>query len=276
MRGITPPGFRGARLTLPDSRNAFEKPVLFAANTGNDRFVHSTPTFGADRRPRKYCPNSQANIAFRREHPREYGIVVYATSSAPEESPEVEWAEALGRELGELTRNGKRMHVVTGGGNSAMRAVARGAESVGAHTAGITLLYDGEKPDPGHYREYVIQNTIADRLDGIGGFEHRGAYSVALPGGPGTFHEIFKKAEELYYNSTPYPSQRQIILCDVDGFYTAPGGLLDLVEHLARRNKVRRPDAFRNLFKIARTPQEAAALLLNPDIPWTKGSKGTS
>ncbi|MBY0405635.1 MAG: LOG family protein, partial [Cyanobacteria bacterium] len=110
----------------------------------------------------------------------------------------------------------------------------------------------------------------AERIDAPGGYEHRGAYTAAVPGGPGTAQELWKKANELFYDQTLYPCQKLIVLFDYENYYSAPRGFLDNLKFMVERGKAN-PKMI-NMFKTVKTPEEAAQYFLDPNIPWTPGA----
>lgn len=94
---------------------------------------------------------------------------------------------------------------------------------------------------------------------------------MALPGGPGTLHEVMTKANELYYNHTIAPSQKQILLLDHQNFFSAPGGLLDHIGYLIQQGLT--DPNFLGIFKRVQTPEEIGPCLLDKQVPWTTPPK---
>ncbi|MBY0405780.1 MAG: hypothetical protein K2X66_17890, partial [Cyanobacteria bacterium] len=133
-----------------------------------------------------FTPISITNRIYQETFPRELGIIVYGSSRTQEGTPEYLYDVAVGKALGSIEKNGKKMHVVTGGGPGAMRAVAEGATNVGAHAVGSAMNFIGETPSTDVHPEFVVHPNFAERIDAPGGYEHRGAYTAAVPGGPGT------------------------------------------------------------------------------------------
>lgn len=217
-----------------------------------------------------FTANSVTNRIYQSLFPRERGIIVYGSSRTSPGTPEYDYVVQVGRALGALQMDGQQAHIVTGGGPGAMHAVAKGAQEVGAHAMGAAMNFIGETPSTDVHPEFVIHPNFSERIDGDGGYEARGAYTCAVPGGPGTMQEIWKKANELFYNQTLFPSQKQVVLFDFDNYFSAPGGFIDNLKYMISRGKAN--PKMVDLFKIAKTPEEGAQMMLDPTIPWTDPS----
>lgn len=218
----------------------------------------------------RYSPTSPLNLLYQQLFPRDRGVIVYGSSRTPEGSAEFKYAEAVGRAIAKLSLDGRNFFVVDGGGPGAMRAVGKGAFEAGGHAMGSAMNFIGEVPSTDVHPEFVIHPDFSERIDAVGGYEHRGAYTGVVPGGPGTEQEIWKKANELFYDQTRYPSQKQIVLFDFENFFTAKGGFLDHLDYLIQRGKAN--PKMRNLFVVAKEPEDGVKLFLNQAIPWTPGT----
>jgi uncharacterized protein (TIGR00730 family) len=132
------------------------------------------------------------DLAFR-DHGIRNTIVVFGSTRLAEESP---WY-AVGRELGRLVgRYGQgpgdnRLAVVTGGGPGGMEAANRGAHEVGAASIGLNITLPNEQqPNPYLTPElsFEFRYFALRKLH----FMLRARALVALPGGYGTFDELFE------------------------------------------------------------------------------------
>ena len=134
-------------------------------------------------------------------------------------------AQAVGRGLAERGWN-----LVYGGGKvGLMGAVADAARAAGAHVTGVIpeSLMQREVGHPGLDELIVVpsmhvrKQTMAERADAF----------VALPGGLGTFEELFEiwTWRQLGYHQCP------IALLNADGYYDA---LLGFIEHTVREQFV--------------------------------------
>jgi predicted Rossmann-fold nucleotide-binding protein len=220
-----------------------------------------------------FSATSVSNRIYQEMFPRERGIIVYGSSRTKPGTPQYEYAKAVGQALGNLQIHGKQAHVVTGGGPGAMRAVAEGARGVNAHAVGSAMNFIGEEPSNDVHPEFVIHPNFSERIYAPGGYEDRGAYTCAVPGGPGTEQEIWKKANELFYDQTlpQYPSQKQIVLFDFDNYFSAPRGFLDHVKYLVEKGMAN--PKMLDMFKLAKTPEEGALMLMDESVPWTPGER---
>jgi uncharacterized protein (TIGR00730 family) len=104
---------------------------------------------------------------------------------------------AIARELGRLVgcsgdgANDHRLLIVTGGGPGAMEAANRGAHDVGAPSIGLNITLPNEqKPNPYLTPElnFAFRYFALRKLH----FMQRARALVALPGGYGTFDELFE------------------------------------------------------------------------------------
>ena len=173
-------------------------------------------------------------------------VTVYCSSSSAV-APEFQGAA---RELGRaIAKNNWRL-VYGGNFVGLMAAVAQGARDAGGKVTGITpqLLVDKGITDP-HLDELVVTNDMRDRKALL---EERGDGFVALPGGLGTYEEVFEimVGRQLGYHDKP------IVLLNIADYYRP---MLDMVEHGIQHKFIR--TATRDLFFIAPTVEEAIAYL---------------
>ena len=173
-------------------------------------------------------------------------VTVYCSSSA-----EIDPAyTAAGQELaGGIAAAGWTL--VYGGNHVGLMAtVADAARAAGGRVIGITpqLFVDLGMSDPA-CDELVVTTGMRDRKAML---EARGDALVALPGGLGTFEELFEVivGKQLGYHSKP------IVLVDVNGYYQP---LIDMLEHGIERRFIK-PSA-RALTHVAATAADAVAYL---------------
>ncbi|WP_336524787.1 TIGR00730 family Rossman fold protein [Bacteroides acidifaciens] len=178
-------------------------------------------------------------------------VCVYSASSTKIDAVYFQAAEALGRLLA-----GHRIRLINGAGNlGLMRSVAdavlkNGGEVTGViphfmveqnwHHTGLTELIEVESM---HERKQEMANLS----DGI----------IALPGGCGTLEELLEiitwKQLGLYLNP--------IIVLNVNGFFDP---LLEMFEKAIEENFMRQQH--RDIWKVARTPEEAVELLYETPV----------
>ncbi|WP_336617283.1 TIGR00730 family Rossman fold protein [Bacteroides acidifaciens] len=178
-------------------------------------------------------------------------VCVYSASSTKIDAVYFQAAEALGRLLA-----GHRIRLINGAGNlGLMRSVAdavlkSGGEVTGViphfmveqnwHHTGLTELIEVESM---HERKQKMANLS----DGI----------IALPGGCGTHEELLEiitwKQLGLYLNP--------IIVLNVNGFFDP---LLEMFEKAIEENFMRQQH--RDIWKVARTPEEAVGLLYETPV----------
>lgn len=206
------------------------------------------------------------------EFPRENGVVVYSGYAPIEGDPTCELAKRLGRALGQTMKNDTPLHVVTGGGEVTcnMGATAAGAMEVGSKALGVAIPFENWTPPEQDHSRFVMYPSFPMRIYGPVGFERTSAYTVALPGGVGTAWELMAKAQDLWFNHTPLPAQRQIVLVDHNDFYSGPNGLMPYLQGLVDRKMVKAE--FLKLFTLVKTPEEVPAKLMDPDVSWTTGN----
>jgi uncharacterized protein (TIGR00730 family) len=169
-------------------------------------------------------------------------VTVYCSSSSALDKQYNIAAYDLGRAI---AVNGWRLVY---GGNSVglMAAVASGCREAGGKVTGITpqLMADKGLSDA-LADELVVTNDMRDRKALL---ESRGDAFIALPGGLGTYEEIFETivGRQLGYHDKP------IVLLNVGDYYQP---LLEMVEHGITQKFIK--GAARDLFFVAGTVEQA-------------------
>jgi hypothetical protein len=163
-------------------------------------------------------------------------VTVYCSSSSAV-APEY---HSAARELGmAIARQGWRL-VYGGNFVGLMADVAQGARDAGGKVTGITpqLMQDKGLSDP-DADEMVVTNDMRDRKALL---EERGDAFVALPGGLGTYEEVFEilVGRQLGYH------QKAIVLLNIADYFRP---LLDMVEHGIAQKFIK--TAARELFFVA-------------------------
>ena len=166
-------------------------------------------------------------------------IVVYGASSA-------DAAYELG---GLIARAGKRL--VSGAGSTGlMAAVENGALDAGGVSIGIIpqFMVDNGWLHEG-LTEVIITPTMHDRKNRMAKMADA---VVALPGGTGTFEELFEIITWKMLGLFVKP----IIILNTDHYYDP---LLEMLDRTAVRHFMN--PVFKKLWAVAQTPQEAMALI---------------
>lgn len=145
-------------------------------------------------------------------------VTVYCSSSSAIPKIYFEGAAALGSAIA-----GQGWQLVYGGNAvGLMAAVANAARAAGGKVVGITpqLMVDRGVSDS-QCDELIVTNTMRDRKALL---EERGDAFIALPGGLGTFEELFEiiVGKQLSYHNKP------IVLLNISNYY---GPLLQMIEH---------------------------------------------
>jgi uncharacterized protein (TIGR00730 family) len=173
-------------------------------------------------------------------------VTVYCSSSSAVAPEFQSSAHELG---GAIAAAGWRL-VYGGNFVGLMAAVAEGARQRGGKVTGITpqLMVDKGLSDP-LVDELVITNDMRDRKALL---EVRGDAFVALPGGLGTYEEVFETmvGRQLGYHDKP------IVLLNIADYYRP---MLEMVEHGIEHKFIK--NAARDLFHVAPTVEEAIAHL---------------
>ena len=173
-------------------------------------------------------------------------IVVYGASSADAEQVFVDDAYRLG---GLIAKAGKRL--VSGAGSTGlMAAVENGALDAGGVSIGIIPQF---MVDNGWLHEGLTETIVtpsmherkhkmADMADAV----------IALPGGTGTFEELFEIITWKMLGLFVKP----IVILNTDRYYNP---ILQMLERTAERHFMK--PVFKKLWAVADTPDEAIALV---------------
>jgi cytokinin riboside 5'-monophosphate phosphoribohydrolase len=155
-----------------------------------------------------------------------HAVTVYCSSSSKLAAVHNEAAAELGRAL---AHNGWKL--VYGGNNVGMMGIlADAVREAGGKVVGVTpqLFVDKGSADE-LCDELIVTSGMRDRKAAM---EERGDAFIALPGGLGTFEEIFEIicGKVLGYHNKP------IVLLNVDGYYDP---LLAMIEHGVEQNFIK-------------------------------------
>jgi len=173
-------------------------------------------------------------------------IVVYGASSADVEPVFSNAAYRLG---GLIARDGKRL--VSGAGSTGlMAAVENGALDAGGTAIGIIpqFMVDNGWLHKGLTETIITpsmherKNRMAQMADAV----------IALPGGTGTFEELFEIITWKMLGLFVKP----IIILNTDGYYNP---LLEMLDRTADRHFMN--PVFKRLWAVAATPDEALSLV---------------
>ncbi|GAC1427522.1 MAG: TIGR00730 family Rossman fold protein [Acidobacteriaceae bacterium] len=173
-------------------------------------------------------------------------VAVFCASADGVSAVYRETATELGRAL---ARNG--VGLVYGGSKvGLMQAVAQGALAEGGTVIGVipTVLVELEVADT-DLRELHVTDTMHTRKAMMG--ERADAF-IALPGGFGTFEELF----EVLAWQTLKLHAKPVLLLNVNGFYD---GLLRFLDHCVGEGMLREKN--RAILLVAETVDEALRLL---------------
>jgi len=173
-------------------------------------------------------------------------VVVYGASSADAEKVFVDAAFQLGSLI---AKAGKRL--VSGAGSTGlMAAVENGALAAGGVSIGIIpqfmvdngWLHEGLTEVRVTATMHERKNMMAKMADAV----------VALPGGTGTFEELFEIITWKMLGLFVKP----IIILNTDHYYDP---LLDMLDRTAQRHFMN--PVFKKLWAVAQTPEEALTLV---------------
>ena len=144
-------------------------------------------------------------------------VTVYCSSSSAVDEAYFAAAHELGRALA-----GAGWTLVYGGNNvGLMGTIAQSTRAAGGRVVGITpqLMVDKKVHDP-LCDELIVTATMRERKQLL---EDRGDALLALPGGIGTYEELFEVlvAKQLGYHNKP------IVLLNVDRFFSPLLAMLD-------------------------------------------------
>ena len=173
-------------------------------------------------------------------------VAVFCASADGADPVYREAAVELGRKLAE-----RKIGVVFGGSNvGLMNAVAQGALEAGGHVVGVipTVLVEQEVAHEG-LTELHVTDTMHTRKAMIGA---RSDAFIALPGGFGTFEEMF---EALAWQTLKIHAKPVLVL-NTNGFYDTLLRFLDecVVQGMLTQEK-------REIVLVARTVDEALGML---------------
>ncbi len=173
-------------------------------------------------------------------------IVVYGASSAEAEKVFVDAAYELG---GLIARAGKRL--VSGAGSTGlMAAVENGALDAGGESIGIIPQF---MVDNGWLHERLTQVIITPSMH-----ERKKRMSlmadavIALPGGTGTFEELFEIITWKMLGLFVKP----VVILNTDHYYDP---LLEMLDRTAKRHFMN--PVFSKLWAVADTPRQAISLV---------------
>ena len=173
-------------------------------------------------------------------------VTVYCSSSRDVAAAYFGAAQALGHDIAAAG-----WALVYGGNNlGLMDAVAGEARAAGGRVVGVTPRLMADKGIADRLcDELIVTETMRERKALL---ESRGDALVALPGGMGTFEELFEVlvGRLLGYHDKP------IVLVNIAGYYQP---LLDMIEHGMAQHFIK-PKARRAYF-VAQTVDEAVAYL---------------
>lgn len=169
-------------------------------------------------------------------------VTVYCSSSSAVDAPYFAAADAAGRAI---AREGWEL-VYGGNAVGMMKAVADAARAAGGRVVGVTpqLMVDKGIGDS-LCHELLVTACMRERK---GLMERRGDAFLTLPGGLGTFEEIFEiiVGKQLGYHDKP------IALLNVGGYFDP---LLAMIDHGIEQNFIK--SKARDLFFVARTVEDA-------------------
>ncbi len=178
-------------------------------------------------------------------------VAVYGASSSRIDRRFLDAAFTLGAMLAK-----RGAGVVCGGGNGGMmRAVTDGALSEGGRVTEVLPEFMMEKQWNHHgLTETIVTDTMHTRKATM--LSRAGAV-VALPGGIGTFDELF---EAMTWRQLGLWSG-QLVILNTDGFYDP---LLQMLDECAAKGFLR--ENARTEYAVATTPAEAVEMIFNDNI----------
>ena len=155
-----------------------------------------------------------------------HAVTVYCSSSRQLAAPFNDAAAELGRAIAHNS-----WKLVYGGNTVGMMAIlANSCRDAGGKVIGVTpQLFIDKCVHDQNCEELLVTRGMRERKAMM---EDRGDAFIALPGGLGTFEEIFEIicAKQLEYHDKP------IVLLNIDGYY---GPLLAMIEHGVQLNFIR-------------------------------------
>lgn len=145
-------------------------------------------------------------------------VTVYCSSSSAIPKPYTDAAAELGAAIAH-----EKWALVYGGNRvGSMGVLADACRKAGGHVVGITpkLMVEKGVSDP-ECHELVVTDCMRERKHHL---EHRGDAFITLPGGLGTYEEVFEiiVGKQLAYHNKP------IVLLNISGYFEP---LLAMIDH---------------------------------------------
>jgi uncharacterized protein (TIGR00730 family) len=185
-------------------------------------------------------------------------VTVYCSSSSELAQHYYDAGAELGRAI---ASNGWKL-VYGGNAIGLMKAVADAARAAGGKVIGITpQLFCDKGLEDRRCDELVVTNSMRDRKALL---EERGDAYLALPGGLGTFEEIF----EIIVGKQLACHNKPIVFLNIAGYWNPMIAMIDS----AIEQKFIKPKA-RNLYFVAATVPQAVDYLRGYIPPVLKGDK---
>lgn len=180
-------------------------------------------------------------------------VTVYAASSQALETVYVDAAERLGRTLGAAG-----LRIVYGGGSTGlMGAMADGALSEGAEVLGIIPEFL-TRVERGHQGLHALEVVSDMRVRKARMLEESEAV-IALPGGCGTFEELFETMTLKRLGQFLGP----IVLINTRGYYD---GLLDFLAHSVTERFMNRTHL--DMWRVVEQPEDVLGAL-RETVAWS-------
>jgi uncharacterized protein (TIGR00730 family) len=176
-------------------------------------------------------------------------VTVYCSSSKSLDKIYYDAGAALGRAIAL-----EKWDLVYGGNHVGLMAtLADAARAAGGRVIGISpKLFIDQGVGDHQCDELVVTENLRDRKAML---EKRGDAFVALPGGLGTFEEIF---DIVVHRQLGY-HQKPIVLLNVDGYYDP---MIEMIEHAVEKKFVKIEP--RRLFLVAPTVDSVISFLRSP------------
>ena len=171
-----------------------------------------------------------------------FSVTVYASSSEGIPKEYLAIAEELGRRIAE---RGWRL-VFGGGRHGLMGAVSRGARGAGGEIAGIILQDFIDKNV--HCPDTREMRSVTDMRMRKQGLDEAGDGYIALPGGYGTYEELFEilSSKQLGIHNKP------VVLLNARGYWDP---LMQMIERSFSLGFIQ--EKYRDLLSVAAVPEEA-------------------
>ncbi len=187
------------------------------------------------------------NTTFKRPE----SVTVYCASSTQIAEKYNEYARVLGRLLAE-----NDIRLINGAGNMGLMSLTTDAvlEAGGKATGIIPQFMVDNNWHHTDMTELIIVDSMHERKQELA---HRADALIALPGGPGTFEELTEVITMKQLGLINKP----IIIVNIDGYYEP---LLEMYEQAISEKFMH--EAYRKLWQVASTPEEAVYLLLQEPV----------